>query len=82
VGIPQSSENRDPFVPRRWLHGGHAQTLGSFLIRRRFRLPVPEERMVEVAPGVKVLCHCHWQAERTRALTVIVVHGLEGSSDS
>ena len=38
--------------------------------------------MVEVAPGVQVLCHCHWQAERTRSLTVIVVHGLEGSSDS
>jgi len=29
-----------------------------------------------------VLCHCHWQPEPSRALTVIVVHGLEGSSDS
>jgi len=37
---------------------------------------------VEVAPGVKVLCQCNWQADRTTALTVIVVHGLEGSSDS
>jgi len=35
-----------------------------------------------VAPGVKVLCHCHWQENRSKALTVIVVHGLEGSSDS
>jgi predicted alpha/beta-fold hydrolase len=82
VAIPQTSENTPPFVPRRWLRGGHAQTLGSFLIRRRFRLPDPEERMVEVAPGVEVLCHGHWQAYRTQALTVIVVHGLEGSSDS
>ena len=31
---------------------------------------------------MRVLCHCHWQADRTKALTVIVVHGLEGSSDS
>ena len=38
--------------------------------------------MVEVAPGVCVLCHCHWQADRAQALTAIVVHGLEGSSDS
>ena len=38
--------------------------------------------MVEVAPGVRVLCHCHWQENRSAALTVILVHGLEGSSDS
>jgi len=28
-----------------------------------------------------VLCHCHWQKDR-KALTLIVVHGLEGSSES
>ena len=33
-------------------------------------------------PGVPVLCHCHWQAKPAEALTVILVHGLEGSSDS
>ncbi len=38
--------------------------------------------MVEVAPGIQVLCHCHWQPDRSRALTLIIVHGLEGSSDS
>ncbi len=38
--------------------------------------------MVEVEPGVKVRCICHWQANRSQALTVIVIHGLEGSSDS
>ena len=38
--------------------------------------------MIEVEPGVKVLCHCHWQPQRESALTVIIVHGLEGSSDS
>ncbi len=38
--------------------------------------------MIEVAPGVEVLCECHWQTDRTKALTIIVVHGLEGSSDS
>jgi hypothetical protein len=30
------------------------------------------------------LCHCHWQEEpvRSKKLTVVLVHGLEGSSDS
>ena len=51
-------------------------------MRRRVQLPAPEDRLVEVAPGVQVLCHCHWQPDRTKALTIIVVHGLEGSSDS
>lgn len=58
------------------------QTVASFLIQRRFHLPAPEERMVEVAPGIQVLCHCHWQADRTKPLTIIIVHGLEGSSES
>ncbi len=49
---------------------------------RRFHLPLPEERLVEVEPGIKVLCHCNWQPDRAKALTIIVVHGLEGSSDS
>jgi uncharacterized protein len=29
-----------------------------------------------------VLCHCHWQANASRCLTVLLVHGLEGSSNS
>jgi len=37
---------------------------------------------MEVEPGVQVLCHCHWQPDRAHALTVIIVHGLEGSSTS
>jgi predicted alpha/beta-fold hydrolase len=70
------------FRPRRFLRGGHVQTLASFVMPRRFHLPPPEERLVEVEPGIQVLCQCHWQPDRARALTLIVVHGLEGSSDS
>ena len=58
------------------------QTLASFLMPRRLRLPIAEERLIQVAPAVKVLCHCNWQQDRAAALTLIVVHGLEGSSDS
>jgi predicted alpha/beta-fold hydrolase len=80
VTVPAFSPTE--FVPRPPLWGGHLQTLGGFFLQRPIRLPAPEARMIEVAPGVKVLCHCHWQPDRRRALTIIVVHGLEGSSDS
>jgi hypothetical protein len=70
------------FQPRRFLRGGHLQTIGSFLLRRRFALAPHEERLIEVEPGIRILCKCHWQPERQSALTVIIVHGLEGSSES
>src|SRR4029077_20094233 len=53
---------------------------------RGFALPPAEERLIEVAPGIRVRCDCHWQPgpieNRRNALTVIAIHGLEGSSDS
>ncbi|HSS99826.1 MAG TPA: alpha/beta fold hydrolase [Terriglobales bacterium] len=79
----ESTQNKtSEFVPRRGLRGGHLQTLASFLIRRHFAVPPAEERLVEVEPGIRVLCHCNWQPERQDKLTVIIVHGLEGSSES
>lgn len=80
--IESSPTEPHTFIPRRTLRGGHLQTLASFFLPRRVVLPPPEERLVEVEPGVRVLCHCHWQPDRQNALTVLVVHGLEGSSDS
>jgi predicted alpha/beta-fold hydrolase len=69
-------------VARRGLRGGHLQTVANFFLRRRIALLPGERRLIEVEPGVKVLCHCHWQQDRENALTVIIVHGLEGSSES
>lgn len=72
----------EPFHPRRPFVSGHAQTIaGNFLPRRNELLP-PEERLIHVEPEVQVLCHCHWQAERANATTIIIVHGLEGSGES
>lgn len=74
------------FKPRRGLRNGHLQTIvGNFLPRPEFQLPTEEEAVeVDAEDGSRVLCHCHWQAEQVRAsrLTVVLVHGLEGSSDS
>ena len=69
-------------MARRGLRGGHLQTLASFFLPRRIALPAAEKRLIEVEPGAQVMCHCHWQPDRERCLTVIIVHGLEGSSES
>jgi predicted alpha/beta-fold hydrolase len=45
-------------------------------------LPPPEERLFRVDEDVQVLCRCNWQPERTRPLTLVLVHGLEGSSEA
>src|SRR4051794_22540664 len=80
-GRPWSA--RSPFRPRRWLAGGHMQTVAAFLLPRRILLPAPEERLVQVAPGISIRCWCYWQQQnREQALTLIVVHGLEGSTES
>jgi predicted alpha/beta-fold hydrolase len=74
------------FIPCRGLSSGHLQTIvGNYFPRPTFRLATVSETVeVDPADGSRVLCHCHWQAEPVRAgrLTVILVHGLEGSSDS
>jgi len=82
VAATQTQFQPPAFEPRRFLRGGHLQTLAGFFFVRNIQLPTPKERYVEVAPGVSILCHCHWQPERHNVLTLIVVHGLEGSSDS
>jgi uncharacterized protein len=75
-----------PFVPRRGLRNGHVQTVvGNFLPRPRFELASSAELVeVDATDGSRVLCHASWQPAAVRAvrLTVILVHGLEGSSDS
>ncbi len=74
------------FEPRRGLLNGHVQTiLGNYIPRPPFRLAVVSETVeVDSADGSRVLCHCHWQPELVRAhrLTLVLLHGLEGSSDS
>lgn len=78
------------FRPRRFMRNGHLQTiLGNYLPRAN-SLPPAEAQFVEVSPATEhqissqVLCHCHWQPAgvRNSRPTAIIVHGLEGSSDS
>jgi predicted alpha/beta-fold hydrolase len=75
-----------PFRPHRRFASGHAQTVARHFWPRRRELTREaagdEERLFEVEPGVRVLVHCRWQPRRLNAPTVLLVHGLEGSSES
>lgn len=74
-----------PFMPHPLFRNRHAMTLAAFAWPRRFRLRkhrADEARMFEVAAGVRVLAHCRWQPERRSHPTLLLLHGLEGSSTS
>ncbi len=80
--------DREGYRPIGVLRGGHAQTLlGNYWRRPELAVtPVAEPVLVDGSDGSRVLCHCHWQRAagvvcRDR-LAVVLVHGLEGSSES
>jgi uncharacterized protein len=66
------------------------QTLAGNFLPRGNDLPLAEPQLVEVSPATasqissQVRCDCHWQPEEVRSdrPTAIIVHGLEGSSNS
>lgn len=70
-----------PSEYRPLLTGGHRQTLYAWARQRRFpRLPAPIARSFDVAADVRVLAHCHWQPSPAGHPTMLLLHGLEGSS--
>jgi hypothetical protein len=74
-----------PFRPHPLFRNGHAQTLVAYAWPRRSRLralQTDEERLFEVEPGVRVLVRCRWHEDRRAHPTLLLVHGLEGSSES
>jgi len=72
-----------PFEPNYFLRSGHAMTIAAAFWRRRFALPAAEDRLFRVDPWSQILGHCHWQVgKRPDAPVIVIVHGLEGSSDS
>src|SRR5258708_39725604 len=49
----------------------------------RFDTPPAEVRLFQVDPESRLLGHCHWQpGTRKDVPIIVVVHGLQGSSDS
>ena len=73
-----------PFNPPSLLHNRHLMTL---LPRYWWRSGLlagisTEPRLFRTTPDTQLLGYCHWQPDRCVTPTVIVVHGLEGCSES
>ena len=72
-----------PFTPHPWLRNPHLQTMAGSFLQRTFALPPPEERLFRVDAHSQIKAICHWQPGKRRDLPIVlIVHGLEGSSDS
>jgi predicted alpha/beta-fold hydrolase len=74
-----------PFVPHRIFKQGDAQTIAVHLWPGRFRPrenPRDEARLFQVEPGSQVLAYCRWQANRIEHATLVMWHGMEGSTAS
>jgi hypothetical protein len=72
-----------PFEPHWLLRDPHLQTLASTFLPRRFpRLSPSVSRDFEVEPGTRIRGQCHWQTAPQERPTLVLVHGLEGSSES
>jgi uncharacterized protein len=58
-------------------------TIYAWARPRRFPdLPAPATRLFDVAPETRVMAHCHWQTDAGSHSTILLLHGLEGSSDA
>src|SRR5882724_829830 len=71
----------EPYLPVR---NRDVMTILASVLPRKYsinNLPI-DTRVVEVATGQSVLIHCHWQQNRAKCPTIIIVHGMEGSAQS
>src|SRR5437016_1244277 len=74
-----------PFIPHPVFKQADAQTIGAHFWPGRFRardLTHDEERLFEVELGSRVLARCRWQINRAEHPTLVMWHGMEGSTAS
>jgi uncharacterized protein len=72
-----------PFHPHPLLRQRDLMTIaGPFWPRGRRELPLSGPREFEVEPGARILAKCNWQPDPASAPALVLVHGLEGSSES
>ena len=73
----------DVFEPRASLRNAHRMTLYSWGNPRHFpRLPAPTRRYFDVAPATRVVADCHWHERPWEHVTLVALHGLNGSSEA
>lgn len=72
------------FVPHPLLKGPHRMTLAPrWWPRSAHRQNLPTtERLFDVEPGSRIATKCHWQPKPRQHHTLLLVHGLEGCTES
>ncbi|MEO8340979.1 MAG: alpha/beta fold hydrolase [Nitrospirota bacterium] len=78
--IPNGRE----YAPAALFRNPHLMTIvPGYWPRRGLLVGVPtESRLFTTEPHTQLLGFCHWQPHRTASQTLVLVHGLEGSSES
>src|SRR5881392_600902 len=72
-----------PFEPHPLFRNAHLATVAAAYWPRDFASLRPAvNRLFEVEPGTRLLAKCHWQEATRHRATLVLVHGLEGSSES
>lgn len=73
-----------PFDPSLLLRNRHIMTLmPPYCLRSGLLDDIPAEaRLFTIEENIRLLGYCHWQPDRRSTATVVLVHGLEGSSES
>jgi predicted alpha/beta-fold hydrolase len=71
------------FVPHKRLRNPHLMTIAATFWPRKFpRLLKSHARFFELEQGTQVRGECHWQQNPRTHPTLVLLHGLEGSSES
>ncbi|MFN2577787.1 MAG: YheT family hydrolase [Pyrinomonadaceae bacterium] len=71
------------FVPHRLFRGGDTQTIAAYLWPARPRDHTgDEERLFQVERDSQILARCRWQENRVEHPTMVMWHGMEGSTAS
>ena len=87
-----ATQERRPPLPTRlpirefevhpWLRNPHLMTVAEYWPRNFSALSQATERLFEVEVGTRLLAKCHCHPMPRQHSTLVLVHGLEGSSES
>ena len=83
IPVPENTlGGPEVFAPHPLLRNPHVATVTAAYLRRTASSLQVTERLFEVEPGTRLLAKCHWQENRERHPTLVLIHGFEGSSES
>jgi predicted alpha/beta-fold hydrolase len=80
--VPRALDSADSFQPL--FQSADWQTVAARFWPARIDLckyPL-ETRLFDTEPGVRVIARCHWRRQTNPKGTILIAHGLEGSSQS